>query len=180
MKNDIIRKLTSLTLMTIMVAGGLTFAIPSALPQAAAAPATDGALTVSSTEFGGQQIIEIRINDPDLRSVADDHGTLDVTIDGESVHMVQASTGIWYAYAADHSAQGTVNADGDLENTNDNPLITRAAITGATGQDGIAQGSNAVAIYPVTLDNAPNFGGASNTGTLDGTGYWQLAARPAV
>ena len=63
MKNDIIRKLTSLTLMSIMVAGGLTFAIPSALPQAAADPATDGSLTVSSTEFGGQQIIEIRIND---------------------------------------------------------------------------------------------------------------------
>ena len=69
MKNDIIRKLTSLTLMTIMVAGGLTFAIPSALPQAAAAPGTDGTLTVSSTEFGGQQIIEIRINDPDYQKL---------------------------------------------------------------------------------------------------------------
>ena len=67
MKNDIIRKLTSLTLMSIMVAGGLTFAIPSALPQAAAAPGTDGTLTVSSTEFGGQQIIEIKVNDPDYQ-----------------------------------------------------------------------------------------------------------------
>ena len=155
-----------------MVAGGLTFAIPSALPQAAADPATDGALTVSSTEFGGQQIIEIRINDPDLRSVADDHGTLDVTIDGESVHMVQASTGIWYAYAADNSAQGAVDDLGALTNTDNNPLITTVALLdAATGQDGIAQGSNAVAIYPVTLDNAPNFGGASNTGTLSPTNW---------
>ena len=90
--------------MSIMVAGGLTFAIPGALPQAAAESGTSGPLTVSSTEFGGQQIIEIKVNDPDFRSVSDDHGALDVTIDGNSVHMVQASTGIWYAYVADVSA----------------------------------------------------------------------------
>ena len=106
MKNDIIRKLTSLTLMSIMVAGGLTFAIPSALPQAAAAPGTDGTLTVSSTEFGGQQIIEIKVNDPEIKSVDTTVvlGQPDVKIDGNDVHMVQAATGVWYAYVADSTA----------------------------------------------------------------------------
>ncbi len=39
MKNEIGRKITSLTLMTIMVAGGLTFAIPGVMPSAYAANA---------------------------------------------------------------------------------------------------------------------------------------------
>jgi len=39
MKNEIGRKLTSLTLMTIMVAGGLTFAVPGIIPAAYAANA---------------------------------------------------------------------------------------------------------------------------------------------
>ena len=57
MKNDIIRKLTSLTLMSIMVAGGLTFAIPGALPHAVAESATSGQLTVSTTQFGGNRYL---------------------------------------------------------------------------------------------------------------------------
>ena len=70
MKNDIIRKLTSLTLMSIMVAGGLTFAIPGALPQAVAAPETSGPLTVSTTEFGGVQVLAIVVDDPKIADVS--------------------------------------------------------------------------------------------------------------
>ena len=160
MKNDIIRKLTSLTLMSIMVAGGLTFAIPSALPQAAADPATDGSLTVSTTEFGGQQILEIKIDDSDVRSVSDDHGTLDVTVDGNNVHMVQASTGIWYAYVADLSANDAA--------PDKNPLITG---TTNLNDDAVAQQSNSDEIYLISLDNAPNPSStdASNTGTISET-----------
>ena len=61
MNNEIGRKLTSLTLMTIMLAGGMTIAAPSMMPQAAAA----GALYVSAENamfdntFGGAQIIEV-------------------------------------------------------------------------------------------------------------------------
>ena len=36
MKNELGRKITSLTLMTIMFAGGMTFAIPEMMPEAVA------------------------------------------------------------------------------------------------------------------------------------------------
>jgi len=58
MKNEIIRKITSLTLMTIMFAGGMTLAIPGFLPDSAIPiqafaenqGTTEGMLTMSSTE----------------------------------------------------------------------------------------------------------------------------------
>ena len=52
MNNEIGRKLTSLTLMTIMLAGGMTIAAPSMMPQAAAA----GALYVSAERNVRQHI----------------------------------------------------------------------------------------------------------------------------
>ena len=62
MNNEIGRKLTSLTLMTIMLAGGMTIAAPSMMvPEAAAA----GALYVSAenalfdNHFGGVQVLRV-------------------------------------------------------------------------------------------------------------------------
>ena len=61
MNNEIGRKLTSLTLMTIMLAGGMVIAAPSMVPEAAAA----GQLYVSAENaqfgnlFGGGQVVEI-------------------------------------------------------------------------------------------------------------------------
>ena len=149
--------------MSIMVAGGLTFAIPSALPQAAAAPATDGALTVSSTEFGGQQIIEIRVNDPDYRSVSENVGQISVTIMDENVQMIQAATGIWYAYVADSSAIVADDPDTtDVTETNgDNPLIG-AAVT-VTGIVPGAGNTHTVA----DLQNEPQSSDGATNGDRD-------------
>ena len=72
MKNDLYRKLTSITLMTIMFAGGMTIAIPGELPTAVAQ--TTGTLSVSAEAagvFGGAQVIEIVIDDPDSGRTAD-------------------------------------------------------------------------------------------------------------
>ena len=91
MKNNITRKLTSLTLMMIMVAGGLTFAIPGALPQAVA---QTGMLSVSSTEMGGYQVLEVQINDPDKKALDVPYGDIRATIDGDPLTTVQANTGI--------------------------------------------------------------------------------------
>ena len=62
MNNEIGRKITSLTLMTIMLAGGMTIAAPSMMvPEAQAA----GSLYVSAenamfnNSFGGAQIVEV-------------------------------------------------------------------------------------------------------------------------
>ena len=70
MKNEIGRKLTSLTLMTIMFAGGMTLAIPGMLPDSAILPevfadsgTTNGTLYVSSTAVQGAQIVKIVVSD---------------------------------------------------------------------------------------------------------------------
>ena len=62
MKNELGRKITSLTIMTIMVAGGVTFAVPGFMPEAIA---DEKLMYVSvenpdfGNEFGGGQIVEI-------------------------------------------------------------------------------------------------------------------------
>ena len=66
MKNEIGRKLTSLTIMAIMFAGGMTLGVPALMPEAASDESvTDGLLTVSSTEIQGAKVLEIVVNDPD-------------------------------------------------------------------------------------------------------------------
>ena len=92
--------------MTIMFAGGMTIAIPGELPVAVA-QSTSGTLSVSATTFGGPQVVEIVIDDPDLNEVGTDAtrpvASISIT-DGETVTMTQANTGKWYAYIADASA----------------------------------------------------------------------------
>ena len=101
MYNEKTRKLTSLTLMTIMFAGGLTFAIPGALPAAHAEE-----LFVSAGEIGnfaGIQVIEIVIDDPE-RSDSTGEGQPNVTLNNKDVHMTQGTDGIWYAYVVNELA----------------------------------------------------------------------------
>ena len=88
--------------MTIMVAGGMTLAIPGMTPVAEAA--TDGRLTVSADgNFAGIQVIEIKVdgNESDLNTNLVEPS---VEIDGNTVRMVQSDDGNWYAYVA--SSQG--------------------------------------------------------------------------
>jgi hypothetical protein len=65
-KSELGRKITSLTLMTIMVAGGLTFAFPGVMPEAMAANAN---LYVSaensnfSNTMVGPQVVEVVVID---------------------------------------------------------------------------------------------------------------------
>ncbi|MDC0069940.1 hypothetical protein OAJ36_01315 [Nitrosopumilus sp.] len=112
MNNEIGRKLTSLTLMTIMLAGGMTIAAPSMMPQAAAA----GALYVSAENamfnntFGGAQVIEVVVI-----GIADEtdekQGEPVVKVDNNQLRMAQGVDGAWYGYFAD-STQSTA-ADGN-------------------------------------------------------------------
>ena len=102
MNNEIRRKITSLMLATVMVAGGITFAIPGAIPDAYAA----GRLTVSAEDngnFAGVQVIEIVVNDPQ-RSDLSGEGIPNVEINNEDVKMIQANNGLWYAYVANNNA----------------------------------------------------------------------------
>ena len=65
MNNEIGRKLTSLTLMTIMFAGGLTIAAPTMFPETDAQ--SSSMLSVSTTSLQGGAILEIVVDDPDLK-----------------------------------------------------------------------------------------------------------------
>ena len=65
MKNELGRKITSLTIMTIMVAGGLTFAVPSMMPGAEADHNSYLWVSAENAEFantfGGAQVVEVVI-----------------------------------------------------------------------------------------------------------------------
>jgi len=113
MKNEIGRKLTSLTIMAIMFAGGMTIAAPGLMPEAVAdLSVTDGALSVSTETLQGAAILEIVVNDPDY-SATDTDIPDGPTVDIMNVEydMVQSVNGKWYLYVVDDSASTTMDAD---------------------------------------------------------------------
>ena len=93
--------------MAIMVAGGLTFAIPGVQPAMAQSTNPNLSVSAESTTFGnyfsGPQVVEIVIIDPDIDETNEAKGEPDVTINGNNVRMVQATDGKWYAYVAEDS-----------------------------------------------------------------------------
>ncbi|MCV0365936.1 MAG: hypothetical protein K5798_01545 [Nitrosopumilus sp.] len=104
MNNEIGRKITSLTLMTIMLAGGLTFAAPSMMPVAFAANA-NLFVSAENSQFdnymSGPQVIEVVVIDSDINDTDEAKGEPDVTVNGKNLRMVQAVDGNWYGYFAD-------------------------------------------------------------------------------
>ena len=114
MKNEIGRKLTSLTIMAIMFAGGMAIGVPSFMPEAASdLSATDGLLTVSTTTLQGVAILEIVVNDPDNSDTDNDVTALSASVGGTSYDLTQASNGKWYAYVVDSSQAQLFDADGN-------------------------------------------------------------------
>ena len=109
MNNEIGRKLTSLTLMTIMLAGGMVIAAPSMVPEAAAA----GLLFVSAENadfnntFGGAQIVEVIVRDPARDETDEKQGEPTVKVDEHLLRMTQGADGYWYAYFGSASAVRT-------------------------------------------------------------------------
>jgi len=88
-----------------MLAGGMTIAAPSMMPQAAAA----GALYVSAENamfdntFGGAQIIEVVvINGQD--ETDEEQAEPTVKVDENLLRMAQGGDGNWYAYFGDSTA----------------------------------------------------------------------------
>ena len=118
MNNEIGRKLTSLTLMTIMLAGGMTIAAPSMMvPEVAAA----GALYVSAenatfeNHFGGAQIVEVVVighaTATDVKA-----GEPMVKVDEHQLRMAQGIDGNWYGYFGDSTAVPAADeADNNLD-----------------------------------------------------------------
>ena len=122
MKNEIIKKITSLTLMTIMFAGGMTLAVPGFLPDSAIPieafadrGTTSGTLYVSSTELQGAQVMKVVLDDPSLQKHSTNpRVTVDVTPSQGTtvtVALFQMFDGTYEGYLVDNvSAE---NADTD-------------------------------------------------------------------
>lgn len=70
-----------------------------------------------SNHFAGSMVIEVVINNNDIRDTGQGKGEPDVTINGKSLRMVQATDGNWYAYFANldyaKAADATVGLSGE-------------------------------------------------------------------
>src|SRR5690349_3438245 len=120
MYNETLRKITSLSLLTILLTSTAAFAMPNALPQAHAS--TNANLFVSAENsqynnyFAGPQVIQVVVSDPDIQRLDQAYGEPTVTVNGKKLRMAQATDGNWYAYFADRdqaiAADKTVGAAG--------------------------------------------------------------------
>jgi hypothetical protein len=106
--------------MTIMVAGGLTIAIPGVMPEAMAANA-NLYVSAENSEFDnrmtGPQVIEVVVIDSDINETNESNGEPKVTVNGAKLRMAQATDGNWYGYFADKTqaqrADGTTDITGN-------------------------------------------------------------------
>ena len=108
MYNNILRKLTSLTLLTILLASSAVVGLPNALPHAQA-QATNANLFVSAENsqwnnyFAGPQVVQVVVSDPTINQLDQAYGEPVVTVNGKRLHMAQGTDGNWYAYFADRN-----------------------------------------------------------------------------
>jgi hypothetical protein len=90
--------------MTIMVAGGLTIAIPGVMPEAMAANA-NLYVSAENSQFSnymtGPQVVEVVVIDDDIDETNESNGEPKVTINGAKLRMAQATDGNWYGYFAE-------------------------------------------------------------------------------
>ena len=179
MNNEIGRKITSLTLMAIMVAGGLTFAVPGVMPAAYAANA-NLFVSAENSQFdnymSGPQVIEVVVIDSDINDTDESEGEPDVTVNGQILRMAQATDGNWYGYFADvdtaTAADATVSgSDQDGNYGLDFGQFCTAASTAFSDDDTVLFGDTDGVAIPV-LSNGANFGvNGTNTITACNTDF---------
>ncbi len=117
MENEIVRKTTSLTLIAIMVAGGMTFAVPGVVPSAHAQVNEMSVSAVSdmfANSFVGAQVVEVSVNAPQFRAdnAFEDSYAPVVTVDDNPLTMRQATNGVWYGYFVDANMADAAHENG--------------------------------------------------------------------
>ena len=185
MTNEIGKKLTSLTLMTIMVAGGVTFGIPGVIPAADAQTGRNANLFVSAEDstFGNAmtgQVVEVVIRDNQIDDLDQALGEPDVFINGNDLRMVQANDGNWYGYFASRSMATAVDAVASNGLGIDFGVICTITSSGTSVNIGVGTGNNATTVdlseadavaLPLNDDAACPTGPQSAAGTAPvGTG----------
>ena len=109
--------------MAIMVAGGLTFAIPGTVPVAyAAVDQSNPRLFVSAegqdanNQFAQGNIIEVIIQDDTIGDTDEGEAEPTVTINGADLRMLQTGNGDWRAYFAQADAIESIDGmNGELD-----------------------------------------------------------------
>ncbi len=171
MNNEIGRKITSLTLMTIMLAGGMVIAAPSMVPEAHAANETlfvSAENSLFNNTFSGPQVIEIVVSDPSIATLDEAHGTPDITVDGSDVLMAQANDGSWYGYIVDETYSGKAQAFGWLHNKG---ITFGGECTVATAANSISGSTFSGAtnvFFPIEANVIANDSDTNSTGGLAG------------
>ena len=114
MYKEIGRKITSLTLLSILLASGVTFGMPGVIPAAEASHNANLFVSSESSQFNnyfaGPQVIEVVINDPNIADTDEGKGEPDVTVNSNKLRMVQATDGNWYGYFADRAQAQAADA----------------------------------------------------------------------
>jgi len=177
--NELKRKITSLTLMTIMLAGGMAIGFPGMEPAHAVSPN----LSISAEDvgnFAGIQVIEIVVNDPNRSSTDESEGVPNVEINGDDVVMAQGDDGSWYAYVANQLAIDNYNDIVVSDSHEDHDIL--GDIHEIYGHDDTAStysGGDAVVTYLSTdaflegSQDLSDFGSADgNNAHLESTGDW--------
>ena len=119
MNKELGRKITSLTLMTIMLTWSAAMGFSgSFMPEAEAANEHLYVSAEAEGSFINAQVIEIVVSEGSIADLDTAYGMPDVSINGSSIVMAQAVDGSWYAYVADADYSNLIdsyyyeNADG--------------------------------------------------------------------
>jgi hypothetical protein len=117
MYNNLLRKITSLSLLTILLMSSAAMVLPNTIPAAHAQVASHPNLFVSAENsqynnyFAGPQVIQVVVNDPNINRLDQAYGEPVVTVNGKRLRMAQATDGNWYGYFADRNqAEQAANA----------------------------------------------------------------------
>jgi hypothetical protein len=171
-----------------MLAGGMVIAAPSMVPEAAAA----GQLYVSAENatfgnlFGGGQVVEIIVKDPNRADTEVSESEPTVYVDNNTLRLAQGVDGYWYAYIGAYGfidASGTEDYD-DVDNyldygvdteelgtTGSAGLIGQAhkAVNG-TGASDMTSGSSGNMLTATTgvITNPPTLSDYNNTNNIGG------------
>ena len=162
MNNEIGRKITSLTLMTIMLAGGMTFAAPGMMPEAHAANA-NLFVSAENSQFdnymSGPQVIEVVVIDSDIDDTDEAKGEPDVTVNGKILRMAQAVDGNWYGYFADR----------DMASIADSTAAASGLSLSGLDFGDLCAAADGVAAVGIDLSDTVGFALGNSTGGINGT-----------
>ena len=111
MNKELGRKITSLTLMTIMLTWSAAMGFSSTfMPEAEAANEHLYVSAEAEGSFTKAQIIEVVVSEGSIADLDTAYGMPDVSINGSSILMAQAVDGAWYAYVADADSANALDA----------------------------------------------------------------------